>query len=62
MVYNLTGEYITDASNASRTHLCDLKTGDWDEELLQVAGLTRDMLPKIVDSFCPVATINEGAL
>lgn len=62
VVYNLTGEYVTDASNASRTYLCDLKTGDWDDELLHVARLTREMLPKIVDSFSPVATIREGPL
>lgn len=62
VIFNLTGEYITDASNASRTYLCDLKTGDWDEELLQVVGLTRTMLPRIVDSFAPVATITEGPL
>lgn len=30
VLYNLTGKYVTDASNASRTYLCNLK-GEWDE-------------------------------
>lgn len=40
VIYNLTGEYVTDASNASRTYLCNLQ-GEWDEELLKIAGLKR---------------------
>ena len=28
--YKLTGQYVTDASNASRTHLCDITSGQWD--------------------------------
>jgi glycerol kinase len=27
----LTGKYVTDASNASRTHLMDIRTGKWDK-------------------------------
>jgi glycerol kinase len=30
VVYNLTGKYVTDASNASRTFLCNLR-GEWDD-------------------------------
>lgn len=30
VIFNLTGEYVTDASNASRTYLCNLN-GQWDE-------------------------------
>jgi glycerol kinase len=33
----LTGKYVTDASNASRTHLIDISTGKWDKELLDIA-------------------------
>jgi glycerol kinase len=29
LLYNLTGKYVTDASNASRTYLCNLN-GEWD--------------------------------
>jgi glycerol kinase len=61
VIYNLTGEFVTDASNASRTYLCSL-AGEWDEELLAVAGLDRKMLPRIVDSFSAVGKIGEGPL
>ena len=44
VIYNLTGQYVTDASNASRTYLCNLK-GQWDEELFKIADLKRNMLP-----------------
>ena len=33
VAYFLTGKYVTDASNASRTHLIDITTGEWDKEL-----------------------------
>jgi glycerol kinase len=42
--------HITDASNASRTMLLNLQTGDWDEELLHLLTIPREMLPKVVDS------------
>ena len=61
VVYNLTGEYVTDASNASRTYLCSLK-GDWDEQLLNIAGLKKQQMPLIVDSFNKVGLVREGPL
>ncbi|MFM7839051.1 MAG: glycerol kinase GlpK [Chitinophagaceae bacterium] len=42
--------HITDASNASRTLLLNLQTGDWDEELLNLLTIPREILPKVVDS------------
>jgi glycerol kinase len=52
LVWNLTGGpgrgvHITDVTNASRTMLMDLDTLDWDEEMLQVFGVPREMLPEI---------------
>lgn len=44
VVYNLTGKYVTDASNASRTFMCNLK-GEWDPELVALAGIKPHMLP-----------------
>ena len=40
LVYNLTGNHITDASNASRTHLCNLK-GEWDDSLFDLLKLKK---------------------
>jgi len=42
--------HATDASNASRTLLFDIHTGDWDHELLALLRIPRAMLPRIVDS------------
>src|ERR1700694_4286633 len=43
LVWNLTGGkvHVTDASNASRTMLFNIATGEWDEELLKIFGVTR---------------------
>jgi glycerol kinase len=42
--------HITDVTNASRTLLMNLHTLDWDEELLRLFGIPRQMLPRIVSS------------
>ena len=42
--------HATDSSNASRTMLMNLDTGDWDDELLSIFGVPRAMLPRIVPS------------
>ena len=40
--------HVTDYSNASRTLLMDLSTGEWDADLLDTFGVPRAMLPRIV--------------
>jgi len=54
LLYKLTsGEsFKTDASNASRTLLMDLKTCEWDKELLCFFDIDSKLLPTIEDSFC----------
>jgi glycerol kinase len=49
LLWNLTGGalHITDPSNASRTMLFNLRTGDWDDELLRVLDIPREILPKV---------------
>jgi len=41
------GVHVTDATNASRTLLMDLKTLDWDQGLLDLFGVPRAILPAI---------------
>ncbi|HYM91624.1 MAG TPA: glycerol kinase GlpK [bacterium] len=41
------GVHVTDPTNASRTLLMDLRTQTWDDELLELFGLPRAMLPEI---------------
>lgn len=57
LIWKLTNgaQHVTDPSNASRTMLMNIETGDWDEDLLQVFGVPRHMLPRIVPSSGVVA-------
>jgi glycerol kinase len=49
LIWNLTGgaRHVTDLSNASRTMLCNIHTGDWDDELLGMLKIPRALLPEI---------------
>ena len=52
LIWNLTGGpnggvHVTDVSNASRTFLMNLHTLDWDDEMLQIIGVPRAVLPQI---------------
>lgn len=50
LVWKLTGgeQHITDATNASRTLLCDIEKVDWDDELLKMFNIPKTLLPRIV--------------
>ena len=52
LIWKLTGgrEHVTDVTNASRTMLLDLATGDWDDELLALFGVERELLPRVAGS------------
>ncbi len=52
LLWNLTGGalHVTDPSNASRTMLYNLQTGAWDDELLQLFGVPREVLPEVRSS------------
>jgi glycerol kinase len=56
LVHRLTGEHLTDATNASRTLLYNLTTGDWDDELRALFNVTDAALPRIVASAGEAAT------
>ena len=47
------GAHVTDVSNASRTMLMNLKTLDWDQEILDIMGIPRQMLPEVRPSSDP---------
>jgi len=52
LVWNLTGGrvHVTDPSNASRTMLFNVRTGEWDDELLKLFGVPRSVLPEVRSS------------
>jgi glycerol kinase len=52
LLWQLTGGSVhaTDVSNASRTLLLNLRTADWDAELLKILRIPREVLPAVRDS------------
>jgi len=52
LLWRLTGGRVhaTDATNASRTCLLDIHTGEWDEALLRLFGVPRALLPEVRDN------------
>ena len=52
LIWRLTGGRVhaTDATNASRTLLYDIAKGAWDDDLLNLFGVPRAMLPEVRDS------------
>jgi glycerol kinase len=51
LIWRLTGGRVhaTDATNASRTNLYDIHTGDWSTPLLALFGVPASMLPQVRD-------------
>jgi glycerol kinase len=64
LIWKLTGgqAHVTDPTNASRTMLMNLATGEWDDGLLELFGVPRGMLPRIVPSSGVVAAAAAEAL
>ena len=50
LLHRLAGVHVTDAGNAARSLLCPLGGVDWDDELLDLFGIPRSLMPPIVDS------------
>jgi glycerol kinase len=52
LLWHLTGgrEHKTDATNASRTMLCNIHTGQWDQDMLALLDVPTGLLPGICDS------------
>jgi len=47
LIYNLTGNHITEVTNASRTMLYNIRDLEWDDELLAEFGIPEEMLPEV---------------
>jgi glycerol kinase len=66
LVWNLTSgrAHVTDASNASRTLLFNIHSGDWDADLLRLFDVPRAVLPRIVESsgICAEADVDGVAV
>ena len=60
VIFKLTGELVTDVTNASRTLLCDIHSGQWDSELLDLFGIPEKALPEVRPSIGEVGRTKEG--
>lgn len=64
LIWNLTQgtEHVIESSNASRTMLMDLKSQQWDAELLELFNIPLSILPKIIQSDRYIANTATGLL
>lgn len=64
LLFHLTGEFVTDVTNASRTLLCNVHSLDWDARLIDLFGIPRRMLARVEASiggnFGTVAASEQG--
>ncbi|HEX6601552.1 MAG TPA: glycerol kinase GlpK [Solirubrobacterales bacterium] len=59
LLFKLTGQHLTDYTNASRTMLFDIRRLDWDEELCGLLGVDPARLPEPRPSSCVFGTTTE---
>lgn len=50
LAFKLTGNHITDITNASRTMLLNINTKVWDDELLKLFNINEEILPKVINN------------
>ena len=54
--------HVTDATNAGRTMLFNLRTQDWDDDLLKLLEIPRACLPRVVDTAGPIGMLDPAIL
>ncbi|KAJ1641805.1 Glycerol kinase [Coemansia asiatica] len=62
LIYKLTGNYVTDVTNASRTMLMDIKNFKWSSTCMDFFGVKESELPEIRSSAEVYGSIREGRL
>jgi glycerol kinase len=62
LLWRLTGGRVhgTDATNAARTLLFNIATGEWDDDLLRLLKIPRNVLPKVFDSAADFGTTDTA--
>ena len=55
-------EFVTDFTNASRTMLLNLERREWDDTMLEMLGVPREMLPRLVGSRGPIVEAVAGTI
>ncbi|MGI6106596.1 MAG: xylulokinase [Lachnospiraceae bacterium] len=57
LAYKLTGQFVTDVSDASGTLLLDVKNRVWSEEMCRICGVSAEQLPALHESYDRVGEI-----
>ncbi|MCB2115286.1 MAG: glycerol kinase GlpK [Rhodobacteraceae bacterium] len=62
LIWRLTGGRVhaTDATNASRTLLYDIRKGTWDNDILEILNIPTAMLPRVLDSAADFGESDPG--
>jgi len=61
ILYKLTGKFVTDLSLASFSLLFDIHKLKWSEEMLDMVGISSDLLPELHPSGTVIGEVGEGA-
>ncbi|MBR2987716.1 MAG: xylulokinase [Clostridia bacterium] len=61
VIFRLTGEMVTEPSDASSTCLMDISTLTWSDTVISAAGLSRNMLPEIIPSTAIAGKVTKEA-
>ena len=59
IVYNLTGEYVSDYSDASGMLLLDVKNKCWSDQMKEICGISHITLPTLYESFQVVGELKD---
>lgn len=62
IIYNMTGNHLTDVTNASRTLLMNLKTLQWDKSMCDFFKIPMTVLPKIQSCSAKFGQVRSGPL
>ena len=62
LIWHLSGgkRHVTDATNASRTMLFNIRTQSWDDDILKLLNIPRAMLPEVLDCGASFATTEKS--
>src|SRR5438874_8104188 len=60
LLWKLTGEHVTDTTNASRTSLFDIRELSWSDELCALFGVPRSVLPEVRPTCGRFGVTNDG--
>lgn len=59
IIYMLTGQFVSDYSDAAGTLLLDVKNRKWSEGMMKLCGITENMLPELYESYERVGVVKK---